>query len=88
MPKLSSELKAAGLLITDEACARHAMFPQEFAALYKTAPARVARVSQPVAVAQVTSARGPTAITGSPRSVHLRLTIEGKTHDVQVEEVT
>jgi len=87
MPKLRSELEAAGLPTTDEACVLHAMFPQEFAALHKPAPERVAPVSQPVAVAPVTPAPTPTPPTGSASLVHLRLTIEGKTHDVQVEEV-
>lgn len=87
MPKLRSELEAAGLPTTDEACVLHAMFPQEFAALHKPAPASAAPVSKPVVPAQPNPAQAATATTASSGAVHLRLTIEGKVHDVQVEEL-
>ena len=88
MPKLRAELEKANLPTTDEACVLHAMFPTEFAALHKpaakmTAPVEV-RSPAPAAPAPKSAVR---ATVSGNTSVNLRLTIEGQTHDVQIEEV-
>ncbi len=88
MPKLREELKAKGLPTDDEACVLHAMFPNEFAALAQpaasaaTKPPPAAPVVQPAA--PVTP---PTAMPPGP-ATRLRLTIDGRAHDISVEELT
>ena len=86
MPKLRAELEKANLPTTDEACVLHAMFPQEFAALHKPAkPATPVAAPAPVSPPAVVPARPATSAGGN--TVHLRLTIEGKAHEVQVQEL-
>lgn len=76
MPKLRNELAAAGLPTDDEACVLHAMFPREFAALHRPAPA----TPPPAATAQVLPG------TGKP-ATRYALTISGRRTEVSVAEV-
>jgi len=82
MPKLRTELAAAGLPTDDEACVLHAMFPTEFAKLYKpSAPPSVPTISSP------SSAATPVAsacISGA--TIRYALTIEGKRIEVSISE--
>ena len=91
MPKLREELAAAGLPTDDEACVLHAMFPREFAGLFKkpAAPAAAAPVavvttaSAPVPVAAPTTSATPTG-----PGHRLAITIGGRRSEVLVEEVS
>lgn len=86
MPKLREELKAKGLPTDDEACVLHAMFPTEFAALHQK-PA--AKAPAGPAVAKSAPAAPPAATASRPTgpSTHLRLSVNGRDHDVRVEEL-
>lgn len=85
MPKLREELAAAGLPTDDEACVLHAMFPVEFAKLYKKPAASVAAATAVVTSAPVQSV----AVASSPTAQPLRyaLTIEGRRTEVTVSEL-
>jgi oxaloacetate decarboxylase alpha subunit/pyruvate carboxylase subunit B len=94
MDTLRTELAAKGLPTDDEACVLHAMFPVEFAALYKKpAPAATAK-SAPVEIAPAAKAVAPApraqssgnAVHGVPH--HFTITLEGRRKDVTVEEVS
>jgi oxaloacetate decarboxylase alpha subunit/pyruvate carboxylase subunit B len=97
MPKLREELAAAGLPTDDEACVLHAMFPVEFAKLYKkpaapapaAAPAAAAPVAPTPAVAPVTviSRVSASGSNGQGRGQRMALTVEGHRTEVLVEEV-
>ena len=89
MPKLRAELEAKGLPTDDEACVLHAMFPVEFAALHKKAPAAPAASpapSPPPAAASAPTAPGA-GLPVAGGSSRLRLTVEGKTHEVTIQEL-
>jgi oxaloacetate decarboxylase alpha subunit/pyruvate carboxylase subunit B len=74
MPKLRTELAAAGLPTDDEACVLHAMFPREFKALHeRKVPAGVGGASAPAA------ATGP--------ATRYALTIDGRRTEVTVAEL-
>jgi oxaloacetate decarboxylase alpha subunit/pyruvate carboxylase subunit B len=85
MEKLRTELAAAGLPTNDEACVLHAMFPREFAALYKKPAAPAAPAPAPVAPAAAAPV-APAAVTVGPVQRYA-LTIEGKRTEVTVAEI-
>jgi oxaloacetate decarboxylase alpha subunit/pyruvate carboxylase subunit B len=94
MPKLRAELAQKGLPADDEHCVIYAMFPQELEKLYKaresktTAPAAapvVAAAAQPEVKAPATP---PLVIPGTNKKIsHLALTVDGRRHEVSVEEL-
>lgn len=85
MPKLKEELRAKGLLDTDEMAVLHAMFPHELEKLLKPAPvAPAAPVSAPaIPVAPVSAAVSAPTGAGTRYSI----TLEGRAYGVAVEEV-
>lgn len=85
MPKLREELAAAGLPTNDEACVLHAMFPVEFAKLYKKPAAPVAAAPAVVPSAPVQSVAVVAAPTDQP--MRYALTIEGRRTEVTVAEL-
>ena len=87
MPKLREELKAKGLPTDDEACVLHAMFPNEFAALHK-APAKPAAAASATPAAKPTAPSEPATTAPAGPSTHLRLSVNGRDHDVRVEELS
>jgi oxaloacetate decarboxylase alpha subunit/pyruvate carboxylase subunit B len=82
MPKLRAELEAAGRPADDEACVLHAMFPNEFAALSRPAPVVVVAPEKAAAPAPAPVASAPAG--GAKR---FALTIDGRRHEVAVEEL-
>lgn len=82
MSKLREELAAAGLPTDDEACVLHAMFPREFAALYK-------KPATPAATAATASAatNGGAAAHQTGPVARYALTINGKRSEVTVAEL-
>ena len=97
MPKLRAELAQKGLPSDDEHCVIYAMFPQELEKLYK---ARASKAAAPAAttVAPVVAAAPqsevkapapvPLTIPGTGKKIsQLALTIDGKRHEVSVEEL-
>ena len=89
MPQLRKELADKGLPTDDEACVLHAMFPNEFAALHKKAAATKpapAPAAEPAAKAESPMPVEPAAA-GPGETTHLRLSINGREHDVMVEEL-
>ncbi len=91
MDTLRAELVAKGLPADDEACVLHAMFPTEFAALYKK-PAPAAAVSKPVVVAAApaTPVVKPAALPAAEGTIGKRnfeITVDGFTKNVVVEEI-
>lgn len=84
MAKLREELAASALPADDEACVLHAMFPREFAALYKKPAVTVApapAVPRP-APALANATRGHPG-----QSSRFAMTIKGRRTEVTVEEV-
>jgi oxaloacetate decarboxylase alpha subunit/pyruvate carboxylase subunit B len=97
MPKLRAELAQKGLPSDDEHCVIYAMFPQELEKLYKAreskaaAPAATA-VAPVVAAAPQAEVKAPApvplTIPGTGKKIsQLALTIDGKRHQVSVEEL-
>jgi oxaloacetate decarboxylase alpha subunit/pyruvate carboxylase subunit B len=90
MEKLRGELTAAGLPMDDEACVLHAMFPREFAALYKKPAPTAAPAPSSAAPAKPATAPAP-APTPAAQTVgpvqRYALTIEGKRTEVTVAEI-
>jgi len=80
MPGIRAELAAKGLPTDDEACVLFEMFPREFEKLH--APPEV---KQPAAPSSISSTPVPTH-SGSPGSTRMRLTIQGVTSDILIEE--
>ena len=98
MDTLRADLAAKGLPTDDEACVLHAMFPVEFAALYKKpapaaepAKASVSVTAPAVAPAPKSNAaaspqaKSPEVVSGVAR--HFNLTIEGRSLAIDVEEI-
>jgi oxaloacetate decarboxylase alpha subunit/pyruvate carboxylase subunit B len=92
MEKLRAELAQKGLPSDDEHCVIYAMFPQEVEKLYKARDGEaVAPVVAPVATSAVKAPESASTTThpGAGGKVsRLALTIDGKRHDVSVEELT
>lgn len=90
MDKLRAELASKGMPTDDEAVVLHAMFPREFEALVKkpaTAPAPApAAASAPAAAAPKAAQPAPTP--GALRSQRLQITINGRTAQALVEELS
>jgi len=91
MSKLRDELTTAGLPNDVESCVLHAMFPREFAALYKK-PAVPASTATAAAAASRTAPSAAPATTASSngRSIpahRYALTVEGRRTEVSVVEV-
>ncbi len=87
MPALRAELAKANLPTDDEACVLHAMFPHEFAALHRPAPAPAAA---PAAVAKPAAAPAPAPAPVATRpgsGRQLGLTINGRRVVAQIEEI-
>ncbi|MGF1448224.1 MAG: pyruvate carboxylase subunit B [Opitutales bacterium] len=94
MDKLRTDLKAKDLPADDEHCVIYAMFPQQLEAYYKlkaegkSNPAIAPAPKAPPAPKPAPAAAAPSAApTEVGRSAHLRLTIDGQPHTVQVEEL-
>jgi pyruvate carboxylase subunit B len=85
MPKIREELAAAGLPTNDEACVLHAMFPTEFAKLYKK-PAAPAPVP-PASAAPAPVAASAASIPSGP-AMRYALTVEGRRTEVSVAELS
>lgn len=79
MPELRRQLEQKGLPTDDEACVLHAMFPTEFAALFK----KKSEPAGPVAELPTQSISAG----ASPESRKVRLTINGCVTEALVEEV-
>lgn len=97
MSKLKEELLAANLPSDEEACVLHAMFPREFAALYKkpvaptviaSAPAIVSSSMAPGSNGQPKSSAAFAPSFGSHPPHRYTLIIEGKRTEVSVEEIS
>lgn len=80
MPGIRAELAAKGLPTDDEACVLFEMFPREFEKLHAPPEAK-----QPAAPPSISSTPVPTH-SGSPGSTRMRLTIQGVTSDILIEE--
>jgi pyruvate/oxaloacetate carboxyltransferase len=94
MPKLRAELAQKGLPSDDEHCVIYAMFPQELEKLLKAGASKPATpAAAPVVAAPQQSevkAPAPAALTipGTNKKIsQLALTIDGKRHEVSVEEL-
>ncbi len=88
MPALREQLKAAGMPTDDEHCVIHAMFPQELSKHFKSKQKAAGNAMEgPASPGLKSDAEvGPPA--AEPGAKHLmRLSVEGKTYDVVVEEV-
>jgi oxaloacetate decarboxylase alpha subunit/pyruvate carboxylase subunit B len=90
MEKLRATLVEKGLPSDDEHCVIYAMFPQELEKLYKGgagAPAAPVASSAPKPEIKAPAPAQP-VIPGTTKKIsRLALTIEGKRHDVSVEEL-
>ncbi|MGD9419784.1 MAG: pyruvate carboxylase subunit B [Verrucomicrobiota bacterium JB025] len=75
MEKLRAELKAKDMPADDEHCVIHAMFPMQLEAIYK-------KKDQPAAAAKPAPAPKP-----KKPAEHYNVTIDGKTHSVELERV-
>jgi oxaloacetate decarboxylase alpha subunit/pyruvate carboxylase subunit B len=91
MPKLRVELAQKGLPTDDEHCVIYAMFPQELEKLYHAHDSKTeAQAAVPTASLPEVKAPAPTPllIPGTNKKIsHLALTVDGKHHDVSVEEL-
>jgi oxaloacetate decarboxylase alpha subunit/pyruvate carboxylase subunit B len=97
MPKLRAELAQKGLPSDDEHCVIYAMFPQELEKLYKDRASKAAvpavtTVAPVVATAPQAEVKAPApvplTIPGTGKKIsQLALTIDGKRHQVSVEEL-
>jgi len=90
MEKLRAELATAGLPTDNEACVLHAMFPREFAALYKK-PAAAAPTPPPAGAAAAApgvsaGSKLPTAAKAGPLQRYA-IVVEGRRTEVSVEDV-
>ena len=94
MAELKAELKAAGLPDDDEHAVIHAMFPQELKAYYNAkrnpAPAPAATPAPASAAAPAAPTAAPSAPLGTPtgKGKTMRLTINGKSFETKVEELS
>ncbi len=87
MPKLRAELAEKGLPADDEHCVIYAMFPTELLKLHQAPVAAAAGAARPRADVRAPAAGQPAAA-GAPGKVsRLALTIEGRRHQVSVEEL-
>jgi oxaloacetate decarboxylase alpha subunit/pyruvate carboxylase subunit B len=94
MPKLRAELAQKGLPADDEHCVIYAMFPQELEKLYKARDGKAAAPAAAPAMAAASppevKAPAPAALTipGTSKKIsQLALTIDGRRHEVSVEEL-
>jgi oxaloacetate decarboxylase alpha subunit/pyruvate carboxylase subunit B len=89
MPKLRAELAQKGLPTDDEHCVIYAMFPVEMAKLYQAAPppAASAVAATPRSEVKAPETAQPVIPGTNTRISHLALTIEGRRHQVSVEEL-
>jgi oxaloacetate decarboxylase alpha subunit/pyruvate carboxylase subunit B len=87
MPKLRAELAQKGLPSDDEHCVIYAMFPQELEKLFQARNAKTAPAAAPAEVKAPEPAR--IVIPGTDKKIsHLALTIDGKRHQVLVEDLS
>jgi oxaloacetate decarboxylase alpha subunit/pyruvate carboxylase subunit B len=94
MPKLRAELAQKGLPSDDEHCVIYAMFPQELEKLLKGGASKAAAsaATPVVAAPQQSEVKAPAlaalTIPGTNKKIiQLALTIDGKRHEVSVEEL-
>ncbi len=95
MAKLRTELAEKGLPTDDEHCVIYAMFPREVEDLYRTraghaeapASAPAAVVSAPKPAVRAPESAQPVIPGTSKRISRLALTVDGKPHQVSVEEL-
>jgi pyruvate carboxylase subunit B len=94
MDKLRVELATAGLPTDDEACVLHAMFPREFAALYKkpaapaSAPIAVAAAPVQAVTVQVAPPASPAVVEKSGPVTRFAISVGGRRTEVTVAEMT
>jgi oxaloacetate decarboxylase alpha subunit/pyruvate carboxylase subunit B len=87
MPKLRAELAQKGLPTDDEHCVIYAMFPQELEKLYKARDSKTAVAAAPLPEIRA-PAPTPLLIPGTNKKIsHLALTVDGRRHEVSVEEL-
>lgn len=95
MDKLKAELSSKGLPATDEAAVLYAMFPQQTEAVYKgtAKPEEPKKKAAPVAAAAPAAAAPAAAPAVDPNAKvvgtasRLALTVNGKRHEVSVQEL-
>jgi oxaloacetate decarboxylase alpha subunit/pyruvate carboxylase subunit B len=90
MPKLRAELAQKGRPADDEHCVIYAMFPQELEKLYKARDGKAAAPAMAAASPPEVKAPAPAALTipGTSKKIsQLALTIDGRRHEVSVEEL-
>jgi len=93
MDKLKAELTSKGLPATDEAAVLYAMFPQQTEAVYKgtAKPEEPKKKAAPVVVSSAPAASAAPAIDPNAKVVgnasRLALTVNGKRHEVSVQEL-
>jgi len=90
MPRLRKELGEKGLPSDDEHCVIYAMFPQQIEELYKKpapAPAPAKPAPAPTAPTPAPAAESAYVESGAPKTTRMVLSIEGRQHDVLVEEL-
>lgn len=89
MDKLRAELKEKGFPADDEHCVIHAMFPQELEKHIKkkSEKAQTPPVAAPTQAASSKSVTTPAFQGPAGVGKHLRLTINGRVHEVAVEEL-
>lgn len=91
MEKLREELAAKGMPTDDEAVVLHAMFPREYEALVKKPAAAPAAPAATPAAAPATApaaAQNAAHATGSGRRQRLSITVNGRTSEAIVEEIS
>jgi len=88
MPKLRAELAEKGLPTDDEHCVIYAMFPTELAKLLQApSPAAPAVAPKPGSEVRAPAAARSPMPGANPKISRLALTVEGKRHEVSVEEL-
>jgi pyruvate/oxaloacetate carboxyltransferase len=92
MEDLKKKLEEKGLPVSDENAVLYAMFPQELTKLYQApkekAPAAASSPPKPATAAAPAAASAPaTPTANADGKTVLGLTIEGRTYEVQVEEL-
>jgi oxaloacetate decarboxylase alpha subunit/pyruvate carboxylase subunit B len=85
MPKLRAELAEKGLPTDDEHCVIYAMFPTEVIKLYQ--PPAPAVAAKPGSEVKAPGAAQPVIPGTNVKISRLALTIEGRRHEVSVEEL-
>lgn len=80
MPGLRKQLEEKGLPTDDEACVLHAMFPLEFAALFKKKPESTGPVAE-------VGTKAPASAAAPAGSRKMRITINGHVTEALIEEL-